>query len=138
MTDSSLVLSDQIEGYPHPKFTKNLFGHQLAEQEFIHCFKSGKLHHGWLISGSRGIGKATFAWRVAKFLLAQPAVNIEKNNLLDNSKNINTEIDYATTNVITARILAESEPRLAVIRKSYDEKRKTFRSSKLRDQSWLV
>ena len=129
MTDSNLVLSDQIEGYPHPKVTKNLFGHQSAEHEFINCFKSGKLHHGWLITGSKGIGKATFAWRVAKFLLSQPSANIEKNRLLDNSKNINTEIDDAAINVITARILAESEPRLAVIRKSYDEKRKTFRSS---------
>ena len=129
MTDSNLVLSDQIEGYPHPKVTKNLFGHQSTEHEFINCFKSGKLHHGWLITGSKGIGKATFAWRVAKFLLSQPSANIEKNRLLDNSKNINTEIDDAAINVITARILAESEPRLAVIRKSYDEKRKTFRSS---------
>ncbi len=129
MTDSNLVLSDQIEGYPHPKVTKNLFGHQSTEHEFINCFKSGKLHHGWLITGSKGIGKATFAWRIAKFLLSQPTVNIEKNRLLDNSKNINTGIDDAAINVITARILAESEPRLAVIRRSYDEKRKTFRSS---------
>ena len=129
MTDSNLVLSDQIEGYPHPKVTKNLFGHQSTEHEFVNCFKSGKLHHGWLITGSKGIGKATFAWRVAKFLLSQPSANIEKNRLLDNSKNINTEIDDAAINVITARILAESEPRLAVIRRSYDEKRKTFRSS---------
>ncbi len=129
MTESNLILSDQIEGYPHPKVAKNLFGHQSAEQEFIRCFKSGKLHHGWLITGSKGIGKATFAWRVAKFLLTRPANDSEINSLFDNSKNMNTEIDNTTINAIKARILAESEPRLAVIRKSYDEKRKTFRSS---------
>tara|TARA_B100000212_G_scaffold92522_1_gene67915 strand:+ start:854 stop:1993 length:1140 start_codon:yes stop_codon:yes gene_type:complete len=129
MTDSSLILSDQIDGCPHPKVTKNLFGHQPAEQEFINCFKSGKLHHGWLITGSKGIGKATFAWRVAKFLLTQPTYDLEKNGLFDNSKNVDSDIDANLRKVITARILAESEPRLSVIRKSYDEKRKTFRSS---------
>ena len=129
MTDSNLFLSDQIEGYPHPKLTKNLFGHQTAEQEFINCFKSGKFHHGWLITGSKGIGKATFAWRVAKFLLTQPTDGQEKNSLFDNSENKQIAIDANLRNVITARILAESEPRLAIIRKCYDEKRKTFRSS---------
>ena len=35
MTESNLILSDQIEGCPHPKDTETLFGHQHAEQEFI-------------------------------------------------------------------------------------------------------
>jgi DNA polymerase-3 subunit delta' len=30
----------------------------------------GKLHHAWLLTGPRGIGKATLAWRFARFLLA--------------------------------------------------------------------
>ena len=30
---------------------------------------SGRLHHAWLITGPRGIGKATLAWRFARFLL---------------------------------------------------------------------
>ena len=94
MTDNNLISSDQIEGYPHPKATETLFGHQVAEQEFINCFKSGKLHHGWLITGARGIGKATFAWRIAKFLLTQPIAGSEPNGLFDNSgENQNSELD---------------------------------------------
>ena len=85
MTESNLILSDQIEGCPHPKDTETLFGHQHAEKEFISCFKSGKLHHGWLITGPKGIGKATFAWRIAKFLLTQPTDRIETNELFDKS-----------------------------------------------------
>jgi DNA polymerase-3 subunit delta' len=41
----------------------------------------------------------------------------------------NDKADEYLKKTITARVLAESEPRLAVIRKSFDEKRKTFRSS---------
>ena len=130
MTESKLVLSDQIEGYPHPKNTKTLFGHQRAEQEFMTCFKSGKLHHGWLITGSKGIGKATFAWWIAKFLLTQSTDRHETNGFFSNSDTrLNSDIDGNLKKTINARILAESEPRLAIIRKSFDEKRKTFRSS---------
>ncbi len=37
-----------------------------------HAFNSGRLHHGWLITGPRGVGKATLAWKIARFLLATP------------------------------------------------------------------
>ena len=130
MTANNLISSDQIEGYPHPKAAETLFGHQFAEQEFMNCFKSGKLHHGWLITGPKGIGKATFAWRIAKFLLTQPIASSEPKGLFGNSgENQNRELDENLKKSIVARILAESEPRLAVIRKSFDEKRKTFRST---------
>ena len=129
MSENHLILSDQIEGYPHPKVTETLFGHHVAEQEFLNCYKSGKLHHSWLITGIKGIGKATFAWRMAKFLLTQPIDSANKNGLFDNSVENQPIEDEKLKKIIKARILAESEPRLSVIRKSFDEKRKVFRSS---------
>ena len=130
MTANNLISSDQIEGYPHPKTAEKLFGHQFEEQEFLNCFESGKLHHGWLITGAKGIGKATFAWRIAKFLLRQPITRSEPKGLFGNpGENQNSDLDENLKKAILARVLAESEPRLAVIRKSFDEKRKTFRSS---------
>ena len=130
MTENNLMLSDQIAGYPHPKVTETMFGHDFSEQEFINCYKSGKLHHGWLISGAKGIGKATLAWRIAKFLLTQPIDRVQTSGFLDISdRNKTIELDEHLKNTITARIIAESEPRLATLRKSFDEKRKTFRSN---------
>ncbi len=85
MTETQFILSDQIEGYPHPKLTKTLFGHETQEKEFIDCYKSGKLHHGWLITGARGIGKATLGWRLAKFILTQPDKSFDANSLFSES-----------------------------------------------------
>ena len=119
MSENNLILSDQIEGYPHPKVTETLFGHHVAEQEFLNCYKSGKLHHSWLITGIKGIGKATFAWRMAKFLLTQPIDSANKNGLFDNSAENQPIEDEKLKKIITARILAESEPRLSVIRKNF-------------------
>ena len=130
MTETQFILSDQIEGYPHPKFTKTLFGHETQEKEFIDCYKSGKLHHGWLITGAKGIGKATLAWRLARFILTQPIKGFNENSLFgDTSEQYHTELDEKSKGSIETRILAESEPRLSVTRRGFDEKRKKFRSN---------
>ena len=130
MTEIQFILSDQIEGYPHPKLTKKLFGHETKEKEFIDCYKSGKLHHAWLITGARGIGKATLAWRLAKFILTQPVKSFNANSLFSESNQQHpTELDEKSKESIETRILAESEPRLSVTRRSFDEKRKIFRAS---------
>jgi len=130
MTETQFILSDQIEGYPHPKVAKTIFGHETQEKEFIDCYKSGKLHHGWLITGARGIGKATLAWRLAKFILTQPIKSFNANSLFSEaSLNHQTELDENSKDSIETRILAESEPRLSITRRSFDEKRKKFRSN---------
>ncbi len=36
------------------------------------AYRSGRLAHAWLIGGPKGIGKATLAWRMARFVLAHP------------------------------------------------------------------
>ena len=55
---------------PEPAATPDLFGHEEAVQALEQAMASPRLHHGWLISGRRGIGKATLAYRFARALLA--------------------------------------------------------------------
>jgi DNA polymerase-3 subunit delta' len=55
----------------HPRLTDRLFGHEAAEDLFLSAFNAGSLHHAWLLTGEQGIGKATFAYRAARFLLSQ-------------------------------------------------------------------
>ncbi|MGR3468168.1 MAG: DNA polymerase III subunit delta' [Shimia sp.] len=63
---------DRIEGVPHPRETERLFGQSQAEAEFLTAWNSGRLHHGWMLAGPQGIGKATLAYRIARFLVSQP------------------------------------------------------------------
>jgi DNA polymerase-3 subunit delta' len=57
---------------PHPRATFALVGHAHAEQKLLADYKSGRIAHAWLIGGPAGIGKATLAYRMARFALAQP------------------------------------------------------------------
>jgi len=56
--------------WPPPWRNTGLEGHQPAEKTLLAAHQSGRLHHAWLIAGPRGIGKATLAWRFARFLLS--------------------------------------------------------------------
>ena len=38
----------------------------------LEAYRSGRIPHAWLIGGPRGIGKATLAYRMARFVLAHP------------------------------------------------------------------
>lgn len=59
-------------GVRAPRETSVLFGHADAEATLLHAFQSGRVPHAWLIGGAQGIGKATLAYRMAKFVLANP------------------------------------------------------------------
>ena len=54
-----------------PRENETLIGHEAAEQVLIDAAVSGRLAHAWLLTGPRGIGKATLAYRFARYLLAQ-------------------------------------------------------------------
>jgi DNA polymerase-3 subunit delta' len=49
-----------------------LFGHAEAETALLSAYRSGRVPHAWLIGGEHGIGKATLAYRMARFVLAHP------------------------------------------------------------------
>jgi DNA polymerase-3 subunit delta' len=67
---SDALEADRFGDAPHPRAQSALVGHQSAEASFLDAFRAGRLHHAWLIGGPQGIGKATFAYRAARFLLA--------------------------------------------------------------------
>lgn len=54
-----------------PRENPELIGHEAAEQQLVRSFRSGRMHHAWLITGPPGIGKATLAFRLARWIFAQ-------------------------------------------------------------------
>jgi DNA polymerase-3 subunit delta' len=55
---------------PEPRANSLFRGHEAALASLHHAATSGRLHHGWLMTGPPGIGKATLAFRFARWLLA--------------------------------------------------------------------
>lgn len=61
--------SDRIAGQAHPRETLSLIGQDEALGRAARAIRSGRPPQGWLIAGSPGIGKATLAYRIARYLL---------------------------------------------------------------------
>jgi DNA polymerase-3 subunit delta' len=70
----SRARSDDDEDAPtrHPRQTTAFFGHADAERILLDAYRGGRMPHAWLIGGPAGIGKATLAYRLARFVLAHP------------------------------------------------------------------
>ncbi|WP_134726099.1 DNA polymerase III subunit delta' [Paracoccus luteus] len=107
MTDDAAPEPDRVPGAPHPRETPRVFGQNSAIADFAGAALSRRLHHGWLITGPRGTGKATLAWAMARWLLAGGTA---------------PDLSVAPDHPVARRVLALSEPRLHLVRRGADEK----------------
>lgn len=117
MAEDALPEPDRLEGAPHPRETPVLFGQEDAEAAFLSAFNSGRLHHGWLITGPRGLGKATLAWKIARFLLATPE---DDGGVFAPARPETLDID--ADHPIAHRLRALAEPRFRLVRRGPNDK----------------
>lgn len=100
---------DRLPIAPHPRETLSLIGHEAQERAFLDAVTSGRMHHAWLLGGPEGIGKASFAYRAARFMLSAG----------DPRKRAGQKTDLAMpeNDPATRRIMAQSHPDLHVLRR---------------------
>lgn len=111
---------DRIEDAPHPRNTQTLFGQDAAQHDFLEAYNRGRLHHAWLITGPRGVGKATLAWKIARFLLSQPVP--DGGLLLGDTPPQPQNLDVPPDHPVARRLTALSEPGLYLCRRPWDAK----------------
>jgi DNA polymerase-3 subunit delta' len=107
---------DRLDGAPHPRETARLIGQDVAETAFLDAFRQGRLHHGWLLTGPKGVGKATLAWRIARFLLATP----EDDGMF--APPPPDSLDIPPDHPVARRLRALAEPRLYLLRRGPNDK----------------
>ncbi|ACK49514.1 AAA ATPase [Methylocella silvestris BL2] len=117
LTDNDAVPeSDRFEDAPHPRAASDFIGHEEAEAELLRACAAGQLPHAILIGGPSGVGKATLAWRLARFLL----VNREPAAAAAKAQDLATEQDHPAAR----QALSLAHPDLFVLRREWNEKTK--------------
>ena len=109
--------SDPRETPFHPRLRTSLLGHNDVERKLVSAHKSGRLHHAWLLSGAKGIGKATLAYRFARYVLrhgdaqtAPDSMHVDEND------------------GVFKRVAARGHSDLLVVERAYDEKTKRLKA----------
>lgn len=98
---------------PEPRANPLLIGHATAEAAMRESAQAGRLHHAWLLAGPRGIGKATLAFRFARWLLAGAPGD---------------SLALAPKHPVFRRVAAGTHADLLTVERAFDEKRKRQRS----------
>ncbi|WP_282602172.1 DNA polymerase III subunit delta' [Paracoccus sp. PARArs4] len=99
--------ADRVPGAPHPRHAPRVLGHDAAIASFTEAALSDRLHHAWMLTGPRGVGKATLAWAMARWLISGAT-----------DPGLRTDPDSPEIR----RIASLAEPRLQLIRRPWDDK----------------
>src|ERR1700753_1035292 len=105
------VETDRLEGFAHPRETAALIRQGAALARAARAIRSGRPPSAWLITGPPGIGKATFAYRLARYLLAYGA--------RDNGP---ADLSVPPNDPISVQVKANAHPGLLVLRRPVNEK----------------
>lgn len=109
--------SEELIEAPHPRETQELFGHAEAERTLLDAYRSGRIPHAWLLGGQPGIGKATLAYRMARFVLAHPDPTAAA---VQSAQSLAVDPGH----VVARRVAAQAQGDLLVLERSEDEKGK--------------
>ncbi|MCP4383205.1 MAG: DNA polymerase III subunit delta' [Hyphomicrobiales bacterium] len=110
---------DSLEGWPAPEAQTQWFGGAAAETTLLDAYRGGRMHHAWLIGGPKGIGKATLAYRFARFALANPDPE---------SADMTTaaDLDIAAESKTFRQVSHRAHPDLLPLERAYRTDRKRF------------
>lgn len=106
----------------YPKNNTFLLGQEKAEKVLLEAYKNNSMHNSWLLYGIEGIGKATLAYRFARFLLAAD----------ETKKQDYTSLEITENNPVYKLVINNAHPDLKVIERDYTDtdKRKVLKAIK--------
>jgi DNA polymerase III subunit delta' len=107
--------ADRAEDAPRPRETFDFIGHAEAERTLLDAYRSNRLPQAFVIGGEKGIGKATLAWRLARFILANPDPAATKT-----ARDLGVDPNHSAAR----RIAALSHSNLFLLRREWNDKTK--------------
>ncbi|MTH95946.1 DNA polymerase III subunit delta' [Roseibium sp. RKSG952] len=112
---------DALPEVPLPRQRSALIGHTTTETALLNAYRSQRLHHAWILGGAKGIGKATLAFRFARFVLAHP-------DRFGESVATASNLAVAEDHPVFRQAAAGGHPNILHLKRPWDEKSKRFKA----------
>ena len=107
----------------HPRFNDEFFGFKKIEEYFLDILKKKKLSNAYIFNGIKGIGKATFSYRLARCILNK-----------DNNLNSINSLHISKKSDIFKNIMNLSYPDISIIEPDEVNKKINLEKIKLLDK----
>lgn len=100
---------DQAADTVHPRENFAFIGHEAAEATLAEALAGARLHHAWLLTGPRRLGKATLAYRFARSALGAKRIGPRP-------------LDVAPDDPVARRVAQLAHPDLFVLRRGINDR----------------
>lgn len=101
--------TDREPNAPHPRETFSYIGHAEEERALAEALRGGRMHHAWMLTGAKGLGKATLAYRFARVALGAKSTGPRP-------------LDVDTQDQIARRVGALAHPDMFVLRRGLNDR----------------
>jgi DNA polymerase-3 subunit delta' len=110
---------EPAEGLKPPRSSFISLGHTDVEKQLLEFHAANRMPHGLIFSGLEGIGKATFAYRFARFLLKHGSTDLNQDSLFSAPAAL-TSFDVSPEDPVFRRVASGGHPDLMTIERAYD------------------
>lgn len=127
-------LSVNAETLHEPKLMQTIAQHETVEQDLLKWYQSDRMPHALIFSGIKGIGKATMAYRIARFLLKEGAEELAGESLFGDAPLPSENLNISSDHNIFKKVASGGHPDMMVIERQFDDKKNRLKAGLEVDQ----
>ncbi len=120
--EAELTLDGELSGLLPPSQNPFSYGFSAQELSLLKLYNADKMPHALIFAGGEGIGKQTFAYRLARFLLAQQISDPNQDSMFGSAEPVEvSSLDLAADHPTFRRIASGGHSDFLAIERKFDE-----------------
>lgn len=127
--DFGRVVASSPEGLKAPRDATLCIGHDNIESQILSLINSGNIPHALIFSGVEGIGKSTFSFRLARYLLKNGIGNMADAGLFGDAPPPATSLSINSEDSVFRQVSSGGHPDFLFIHRPMDDRKGTLKNN---------